>query len=215
MAVRAGENEVLAVLLVQVLDDGLGNLVQGLGELLPGVRSGVVEHGQGSARKGLHGLGVFGVDKLADALQAGPAGLKFLVGVGTHGILALHSHAGLAQLECPGGGSGILGIGVEVALGEYGILGFIPGNKGVHQVTAVAFQNAAGGGSNHIMNTSLRQRPAMPVLLIRRSIASSMAVIRRQAAEYAFWYCIIFMVSSFRSTPDTPSRLVSRSMSEV
>ena len=58
--------------------DVYGQLVQNLGELLPGVAGGVIEHRQGGARKGLHGLGGFGVDELADALQAAPAGLEFL-----------------------------------------------------------------------------------------------------------------------------------------
>ena len=181
--VRPGEDEVVAILLVHGLNNGLGYLVQSLHQLGAGVAGGVVEQLLGHALQGVQRLAIVGVNELVNGIQAAPGGGKLFVGVVADFALTFHGHAGLAQPERLGGGGGILGVGVERALSEHGFSGSVLGDEGIHQIGAVASQHSAGSSANHVIKTPLHQRPAMPVLLIRRSIASSMAVISRQAAE--------------------------------
>ena len=62
---------------------------------------------------------------------------------------------------------------------------------------------------------SERYRPTSPVLLISTSRASSMAVIRREAADSDFWYSMTFATSSSTTTPETWSRLSWRLLDTV
>ena len=158
MAVRAGENEVVAVLLVHGLGNQVGRLVQHLGKLLPGVSGGVVQPGQRYALQRLHiraVLAVLGVQHLVNGLEAGVGGIVLFQHVVADIVLAVHHQPGLAQPERLGGGGGVLGVGIENTLAQHRVPGAVHADEGIHQIAAVAFHHTAGCCANHSLNNLL------------------------------------------------------------
>ena len=160
-SVVSGEDKVGADILVHGLDHRVARLPQDLGQgaaALAGGAGGAVDGGH--LRQGI-------LQILQDALDIGPCGVELIIGIGGVGQLAVGLIPVPAQAEGLGSAGGVLGVAVEIALGEH----LVPC---VRQLVGVVHQVVFIGVHHHVCGNAKAHLSLPPYLIVPLISLSSM-----------------------------------------